>query len=132
MIDAISGMDSRISISDKVHVEAKKDVKQETKLVGRIKKIPGLILYSFSFETSELKEVPIQRNKVLNIDDGKPIEHDKAFYDPECIYIQCLNLKAAVNKINKFVYKRLNVQNYLIINDKKPIINPIYVTTTEE
>jgi hypothetical protein len=130
IIDPLLGMASQTAISNKIDIESKKDVKQELKLVGRIRKIPGLTLYQFNYETLELKPTEIKKNTSVKFEDQTPVEHSKAYMDSKCFYFQCLNLEKAVKKINKFLLSRTGFSSFLIIQNKQAIINPIYENKT--
>lgn len=84
-----------ISIKDnlsKEQIEYLQKQQSEYKLVSRIKKNPGHILFSFNRKTGEIKKVSITRKVSIGLD-MKPITTTKTVIEPDCYYEQALNEK---------------------------------------
>lgn len=84
-----------ISIKDnlsKEQIEYLQKQQSEYKLVSRIKKNPGHILFSFNRKTGEIKRASIT-HKVSIWLDMKPITTTKTVIEPDCYYEQALNEK---------------------------------------
>lgn len=107
-----------LEIKKKTQLEIKAEQKQEFKFVGNIRKIPGLKIFKFSYETFEVKEVVIKEPDTVNIE-GNPTENNKVFCDPKCYYFQCHNLRAAVKKANKIVEEKTGVVDYFKLEKGK-------------
>lgn len=82
----------------------KKKQQEEFKMVGKIRRRPGLKLFSFNMVTKEFQEV--QQEKRVSIGfDGKPVYETRVSHDKDCIYGQSLNLENFKKKIAKFYPK---------------------------
>lgn len=84
-----------ISIKDnlsKKQIEYLQKQQSEYKLVSRIKKNPGHILFSFNRKTGEIKRASITRKVSIGFD-MKPITTTKTVIEPDCYYEQALNEK---------------------------------------
>lgn len=84
-----------ISIKDnlsKEQIEYLQSQQTEYKLVNRIKKNPGHILFSFNRKTGEIKRASITRKVSIGLD-MKPITITKTVIEPDCYYEQALNEK---------------------------------------
>lgn len=84
-----------ISIKDnlsKEQIEYLQKQQSEYKLVSRIKKNPGHILFSFNRKTGEIKRVSITHKVSIGLD-MKPITTTKTVIEPDCYYEQALNEK---------------------------------------
>lgn len=84
-----------ISIKDnlsKEQIEYLQKQQSEYKLVSRIKKNPGHILFSFNRKTGEIKRASITHKVSIGFD-MKPITTTKAVIEPDCYYEQALNEK---------------------------------------
>lgn len=68
--------------------------KQQTeyKLVGKVKKNAGHILFSFNRKTGEIKRASII-NKVSISLSGEPLTKSETVVEPDCFYEQALNEK---------------------------------------
>ncbi len=76
----------------KEQIEYLQKQQSEYKLVSRIKKNPGHILFSFNRKTGEIKKVSITRKVSIGLD-MKPITTTKTVIEPDCYYEQALNEK---------------------------------------
>lgn len=84
-----------ISIKDnlsKEQIEYLQKQQSEYKLVSRIKKNPGHILFSFNRKTGEIKRASITHEVSIGLD-MKPITTTKTVIEPDCYYEQALNEK---------------------------------------
>lgn len=84
-----------ISIKDnlsKKQIEYLQKQQSEYKLVSRIKKNPGHILFSFNRKTGEIKKASITHKVSIGLD-MKPITTTKTVIEPDCYYEQALNEK---------------------------------------
>lgn len=84
-----------ISIKDnlsKEQIEYLQKQQTEYKLVNRIKKNPGHILFSFNRKTGEIKRASITHKVSIGLD-MKPITTTKTVIEPDCYYEQALNEK---------------------------------------
>ena len=84
-----------ISIKDnlsKEQIEYLQKQQSEYKLVSRIKKNPGHILFSFNRKTGEIKRASITHKVSIGLD-MKPITTTKTVIEPDCYYEQALNEK---------------------------------------
>lgn len=90
---------------DKIEIQAEQQQRKEIKLIGQLKKIAGLTLFEYNTTTKEVK--PATYSKVdykLESLSEKPEEMQvnyKVLIREECMYIQALNKKNALKKINK-------------------------------
>ena len=84
-----------ISIKDnlsKEQIEYLQKQQSEYKLVSRIKKNPGHILFSFNRKTGEIKRASITHKVSIGLY-MKPITTTKTVIEPDCYYEQALNEK---------------------------------------
>lgn len=84
-----------VSIKDnlsKEQIEYLQKQQSEYKLVSRIKKNPGHILFSFNRKTGEIKRASITHKVSIGFD-MKPITTTKTVIEPDCYYEQALNEK---------------------------------------
>lgn len=68
--------------------------------VGSEKKVRGHIVFSFNQKTGEWKQAEVRRDVEVDID-GKPVFKTIVAKEPDCIYVQALNLANAKKKLNK-------------------------------
>lgn len=76
----------------KEQIEYLQKQQSEYKLVSRIKKNPGHILFSFNRKTGEIKRASITHKVSIGLD-MKPITTTKTVIEPDCYYEQALNEK---------------------------------------
>jgi hypothetical protein len=107
-----------LEIKHKSQLEIKAKQKQEFKFLGNTRRIPGLKIFKFSYETFEVKEVVIKKSNTVDIE-GNPTENNKVFCDPKCYYFQCHNLRTAVEKANKIVKEKTGVEDYFKLENGK-------------
>ena len=72
----------------------------ELKLVGQQKKVKGHILFSYNEKTGEWKQADVKRHVAIGFD-GLPVFKTEVTKEPNCIYIQALNLKNAKKNLLK-------------------------------
>lgn len=72
----------------------------ELKLVGHQKKVKGHILFSYNEKTGEWKQADVKRNIEIGLD-GLPVYKTEITKEPNCIYIQALNLENAKKRLKK-------------------------------
>ncbi len=82
----------------KPDVEVVAKVKQEYKLLGRIRLKRGHSLFAFNVNTAQLKRVELKREVMIGMK-GEQIKRSKAFQEPDTIYITALNAKNAFKKV---------------------------------
>ncbi len=87
---------------DKTSQEIQAPIKQEYKKVGSMRKIPGLTLYQFNLKDLSLTPVKIKSEVAIGLD-KKVQRTNKAEYSDKCIYLQALNYKNALRKVNKMI-----------------------------
>jgi len=72
----------------------------ELKLVESQKKVKGHILFSYNEKTGEWKRADVKRNIEIGLD-GLPVYKTEITKEPNCIYIQALNLENAKKRLKK-------------------------------
>lgn len=83
----------------KEQIEYLQSQQTEYKLVNRIKKNPGHILFSFNRKTGEIKRASII-HKVARLD-GLPVTKTETVIEPDCYYDQALNEKNFRKKLKR-------------------------------
>ena len=86
----------------------KADQQKGKKLAGRIILKKGLKLYSYNYRTKEFKEVEIDRQRNVSYS-GEAMSNAKAQYEEHTMYVQALNEKNALRKLNKRLDKMLEI-----------------------
>lgn len=76
----------------------------ELKFVGATKRVRGHILFSYNEKTGEWKRAEMKRNVEIGID-GLPVYKSEVTKEPNCIYIQALNLNNAKKKLRKISHE---------------------------
>lgn len=72
----------------------------EYHFVGSEKKARGHILFSYNTKTGEWKQAPLRREVQIGID-GKPVFKTIVTKEPDCVYIQALNLANAKKRLSR-------------------------------
>ena len=72
----------------------------EFHFVGAENRVRGHILFSYNTKTGEWKQAPLRREAQVGID-GKPVFKTIVAKEPDCIYIQALNLKNAMKRLSR-------------------------------
>lgn len=72
----------------------------EYKLVNKIKRNPGHILFSFNRKTGEIKRATIIHKVSIGLN-GLPVTKSETVIEPDCYYDQALNEKNFRKKLNK-------------------------------
>jgi hypothetical protein len=106
---------------NRIELSVKKQVDQEYTLRGRMRLIPGLTLFEFDWKEMALKKSDIITCEMISFESKEAIERDKVVMNPYGYYFQAHNVKAAVRKINKMIFKTIKVENYFKIVDKQII-----------
>lgn len=70
----------------------------EFHFVGSVRRVRGHTLFSFNWKTGEWKQAPLQREAKVGID-GKPVFKTTVAREPNCVYIQALNLENAKKRL---------------------------------
>ena len=91
-----------------IHSLAKQHNKQQEErqapteyhFVGSEKKVRGHIVFSFNQKTGEWKQAPVRREAQIGMD-GKPIFQTIVAKEPDCVYIQALNLANAKKRLSR-------------------------------
>ena len=101
-------MDKQLQPQIRDKIEHVAPVRHEYKKVSSIRARPGMILWEFSAETLELKEVEISRKSTSVDMFGKPVVNSKAVYNPKAIYLWAINRKNAERKVENMMknYRR--------------------------
>ena len=84
-----------ISIKDnlsKEQIEYLQKQQTEYKLINKIKRNPGHILFSFNRKTGEIKRASIIHKVAVGLN-GLPITKTETVIEPDCYYEQALNEK---------------------------------------
>lgn len=84
----------------KEQIEYLQKQQTEYKLVNRIKKNPGHILFSFNRKTGEIKRASIIHNVSIGLN-GLPITRAETVIEPNCYYEQALNEKNFRKKLKR-------------------------------
>lgn len=84
----------------KKQIEYLQKQQTEYKLVNRIKKNPGHILFSFNRKTGEIKRASIIHKVAIGLN-GLPITRAETVIEPNCYYEQALNEKNFRKKLKK-------------------------------
>jgi hypothetical protein len=77
---------------------------KEYKLIGKMRKIPGLTLYQLDTENNLITEAKISKYISVNLDKTLHTEN-KVHFNPKFLYVQALNLKNAKKKFVKIIIK---------------------------
>ena len=77
-----------------------KQVKKQVKHLGRIKKLPGLQLFSLDLSTGKIEKVKLE-SKVVYDGDSRTKQLHKVEAKANLMYVQALNLKNARSKFLK-------------------------------
>lgn len=85
----------------KDRVEAVQRQQREYKYDGSAKRVAGHILFSYNTETGEWKQANVKRECVYDPINKKTIYKTKVIRETNCIYIQALNLKNAIKRLNR-------------------------------
>lgn len=70
----------------------------EFHFVGAENRVRGHILFSYNTKTGEWKQAPLRREAQVGID-GKPVFKTIVAKEPDCVYIQALNLANAKKRL---------------------------------
>lgn len=81
-------------------VELLEQQRQEYKLIGNMRKVPGHTLFSFNVKTGEIKPVKLVREASIGLD-GKPVFKEKITVEKDCYYEQALNLKNFIKRLKR-------------------------------
>ena len=81
-------------------VELLEQQRQEYKLIGRMRKVPGHTLFSFNVKTGEIKPVKLVREASIGLD-GNPVFKEKITVEKDCYYEQSLNLKNFIKRLKR-------------------------------
>lgn len=105
-------------ILNKDHIQVIKPA-MEYKLFGHMSLTRGLKLYAYNFKTKETFEVKLNRERIVDfkkvekkqqktqkkVRDRDTTTHIRVDYDPDCMYVEALNLEVAKKKIVKRIMK---------------------------
>ena len=81
-------------------VELLEQQRQEYKLIGSMRKVPGHTLFSFNVKTGEIKPVKLVREASIGLD-GKPVFKEKISVEKDCYYEQALDLKNFIRRLKR-------------------------------
>lgn len=72
----------------------------EFHFVGAENRVRGHILFSYNTKTGEWKQAQLRREAQVGID-GKPVFKTIVMKEPDCMYIQALNLANAKKRLSR-------------------------------
>lgn len=72
----------------------------EFHFVGAENRVRGHILFSYNTKTGEWKQAPLRREAQVGIG-GKPVFKTIVAKEPDCVYIQALNLANAKKRLSR-------------------------------
>ena len=72
----------------------------EFRFVGSVRRVRGHTIFSFNWKTGEWKQAPLQREAKVGMD-GKPVFKTIVAREPNCVYIQALNLENAKKRLRR-------------------------------
>lgn len=84
----------------KEQIEYLQKQQTEYKLINKIKKNPGHILFSFNRKTKEIKRASVVHKFVLGLY-GLPVTKTETVIEPDCYYDQALNEKNFRKKLKR-------------------------------
>lgn len=84
----------------KEQIEYLQKQQTEYKLIKKVKRNPGHILFSFNVKTGEIKRASIIHNVSIGLN-GLPITRAETVIEPNCYYEQALNEKNFRKKLKK-------------------------------
>jgi hypothetical protein len=88
----------------KEQIEYLQKQQTEYKLVNKIKRNPGHILFSFNLKTGEIKRAAIIHKAAIGLN-GLPVTKTETVIEPDCYYDQALNEKNFRKKLKRFGIK---------------------------
>jgi len=95
---------------DRIEVEVKKEI--EYKLQMRMQRKRGLTIFAYNVKTGDISRVEIEKKVAVDFTNTNKVKKtNKAQHNPDCIYVQALNLKNAKKKIKKLVEKAQVLNN---------------------
>lgn len=89
---------------DDLRTEQVQKKKNEFHLVGEERRVKGHTLFCFNEVTKKIKVAPMNQECMLGLD-GSVIYKNNVTVEKDCVYIQALNQKNAIKKLNKMGYK---------------------------
>lgn len=89
---------------DDLRTEQVQKKKNEFHLVGEERRVKGHTLFCFNEVTKKIKVAPMNQECMLGLD-GSVIYKNNVTVERDCVYIQALNQKNAIKKLNKMGYK---------------------------
>ena len=100
------------SQKETIEVHVKKQQEQEYKLIGHMKRIPGLVLWEFDYNNLKLNQAQIIKQKSVSFITRNKTERDKVLYNPKCYYFQAHCWRTAAKRCNKIIYSSLGFINF--------------------
>ena len=76
-----------------VNQEQVQKQQQEFYLIGNMRRIAGITLFSYNKETGEVKVAAMEKSIEIDYKTKKPVEKAKVVVEKNCIYGQALNKK---------------------------------------
>ena len=83
----------------KEQIEQLQKQKREEKFLGKLRVVPGLTLFSFNYETGEIKVAEMNTELTINFKTHESKCTKKIVIEPHCIYRQALNRKNFIKKL---------------------------------
>jgi hypothetical protein len=95
-------LEANLNPKDKDNEGIVAEQRKEVNLIASQRLVPGLKMWKFnpSSEDPKVEEVPFRKSTFDML--GKQVHHQVAF-DPNCYYVQALNLKNAIKKFQKYL-----------------------------
>lgn len=87
-----------------VQIVEEKQQRKEIKLIGRQRRIPGLILWEFNEKTKELKPVTFKPKSIFissSLTSTDTTKTYKCVVNDNCLYFQALNESNAMKKLKR-------------------------------
>ena len=102
-------------LGNKIEKHEERDQQQEIKsvFIGSMRKVKGLTLFEFNEETQHITIPEYEKQEIIITQqtiqtEGKEVMYrNKLIMKENCIYIQALNVKNMIRKVNKIGYEAI-------------------------
>jgi hypothetical protein len=92
--------------------QEERQVPKEYRMDGRIRRRPGHTLFSYNVKTGEWKVADTEKKAVVKTD-GSVMYRTQVKREDGCVYIQALNLKNAMKKMDQSIRNLESSENRL-------------------
>ena len=79
------------------------EIAYQHNIVGRIRRIPGLILWKMSMKSGEIRKVEVEDSDLTTFESKGQKSKSRVKYESDHLYVQALNIKNAKRKFEKAV-----------------------------